>query len=108
MNEDIEELIKILKGKGLNNSIRLGILIALYYVNGYVTFTDLLRSLDIPRSSLHEHLNILRREGLIEIRRAITVMGVRTVIRITEQGKLVVKKYMEIMRRLSNNENHKP
>lgn len=31
-------------------------------------------------------------------------MGVRTVVMIMEQGKLMVKKYMEIMRRLLNNE----
>jgi len=99
MNE-LDELIKLLKDKALSNGVRLGILIALYYVDGYVTFTDLQRDLDIPKSSLHQHLDILRESGLVEFKRAITPLGVRTVIRISDRGKDVVKKYLELVKKL--------
>jgi len=97
---DVDELMKFLKDRALSNGVRLGILIALYYVDGYLTFIDLQRDLEIPKSSLHQHLKILREEGLIEYKRGITVLGVRTVVRITDKGKELTKKYLNLVKNL--------
>ena len=101
MNE-IEELMKLLRDKALNNSVRLGILLALYYVGDYMTFNDLWRFLGIPKSTLHKHLTILKDSGLIEYKRGITIIGVRTIVRLTDEGKAVVKKYLELVSRLDH------
>lgn len=62
--DDINELMKLLSNKALNSSVRLGgILLALYYVGGYITFSDIRSSLDMPKSSLHKHLTSSRRRG---------------------------------------------
>jgi len=98
--DEVDELIMMLKDKALSSGVRLGILIALYYIDGYVTFTDLHRDLDIPKSSLHQHLSILQEDGLVEFKRAITPIGVRTVVKITDKGKTVIKKYLELVKRL--------
>ena len=99
---EIEELMKLLRDKALNNSVRLGILLALYYVGDYMTFNDLWRSLGIPKSTLHKHLTILKDAGLIEYRRGITIIGVRTIVRLTDEGKAVVRKYLELVSRLDH------
>lgn len=53
--------------------------------------------MNIPKSSLHKHLTVLRGEGLIEYRRTITtIIGVRT----------VVKKYLELVNRLNHVDKH--
>ncbi|ABL87370.1 transcriptional regulator, ArsR family [Pyrobaculum islandicum DSM 4184] len=74
--------------------MRLGILIALYVVDGYITFADFQRAFDIPKSTLHEHLQILAEEGYIEYKRAITERGVRAVAKITDKGKGIIRQYI--------------
>ncbi|MGC8543753.1 MAG: winged helix-turn-helix domain-containing protein [Vulcanisaeta sp.] len=97
---NIDELIKLLKDRALSNGVRLGILIALYYVDSYLTFTDLQRDLEIPKSSLHQHLRILEEEGLIEFKKTITSLGIRTVVRITDKGKVIVRRYLDLIKDL--------
>ena len=36
----------------------------------------------------------------MEFKRAITPLGVRTVVKITDKGKTVIKKYLELVKRL--------
>ena len=98
--DEVDELIRMLKDEALSSGVRLGILIALYYIDGYVTFADLQRDLDIPKSSLHQHLSMLQENGLVEFKRGITPLGVRTVVKITDKGKTVIKKYLELVKRL--------
>ena len=43
---------------------------------------------------MHSHLTELEKRGYIEYRKAITALGVRTVIKITELGKRGLKKYL--------------
>ncbi|GGP20992.1 transcriptional regulator [Thermocladium modestius] len=102
--DDINELMKLLSNKALNSSVRLGILLALYYVGGYITFSDIRSSLDMPKSSLHKHLTILKEEGLIEHRRAITPLGIRTVIKLTDRGEAIVEKYIRLIGQLDSSD----
>lgn len=102
MGEEVKELMRLLRDRALNNSIRLGILLALYYVGDYIAFNDLQRFLGIPKSSLHKHLMILKDQGLIEYKRGITIFGVRTIIKLTNEGKAVIKKYLELINRLDH------
>lgn len=95
---EVKELVELLKE--YENSLRLGLLIALYYVDGYVTFTELQRYLEVPKSTLHDQLQALKERGLVEYRKAITVLGVRTVIRITEAGRREVEKYKALVSKL--------
>ena len=90
-------LLDLLRIHGLLNGV-LGILLAIYHIDGYVTFTDLQRALDLPKSSLHEFLDDMSRVGLVEYRRAITDLGVRAVVKITDKGREVVKQYVELVK----------
>lgn len=91
---DLDRLMEILRDRALSNGVRLGILIALYVVDGYITFADLQRAFDIPKSTLHKHLEILAREGYIEYRRAITERGVKAVAKIIDKGKDIIRRYI--------------
>lgn len=102
MDDEVRELMRLLKDRVLNNSVRLGILLALYYVGDYIAFNDLKRFLGIPKSSLHKHLMILRDQGLIEYRRGITILGVRTIVKLTDEGKAVVKRYIELISKINH------
>ncbi|MEM0479536.1 MAG: helix-turn-helix domain-containing protein, partial [Pyrobaculum sp.] len=59
MKKEVVELVAMLKE--FESPLRL--LIALYHVDGYVTFTELYRYLDIPKSTLHSHLTELEKRG---------------------------------------------
>ena len=48
----------------------------------------------------HQHLEILREEGLIEFKKGITPLGVRTVVKITDKGKEITKKYLNLVKNL--------
>jgi DNA-binding MarR family transcriptional regulator len=96
--EEARRLLDLLRIHGLLNGVKLGILLALYHIDGYVTFTDLQRALDLPKSSLHEFLDDMSRVGLVEYRRAITDLGVRAVVKITDKGREVVKQYVELVK----------
>jgi len=61
-----------------------------------ITFADLLKSLDIPKSSTYYHLKILKENELIIIRDVITNTRPRTIIQITPKGKLIIEKYIEL------------
>ncbi|MGC9131761.1 MAG: transcriptional regulator [Pyrobaculum sp.] len=93
-------MIRLLQAEDLTNSVRLGILLALYYVDGYVTFATLVRSVGLSKSTVHGHLEALASRGLVESRKAITIAGVRRVIRLTQKGRQIVEKYLEIVEEL--------
>ncbi len=66
MSEDLKRLIEIISDPALNNSVRLGILLALYSVKS-INFTQLLRVVEIPKSSLYTHLQVLEEAGYVYI-----------------------------------------
>jgi len=100
MDKELGELVRILKSKAIADSTRLGILIALYYLNDEITFSNLRRDLEIPKSSLHFHLSILKDEGLISVKTRLTSYGPRTLIRITDAGRELIKKYLDLTRKM--------
>ncbi|MCY0849687.1 transcriptional regulator [Sulfuracidifex metallicus] len=81
----------------MSNSARLGILLSLYVVRES-TFADLLRIIEIPKSSLFSHLQVLQDAGLVTVKKKFTVSGPRTFVRITEKGTDKVKGYLDVMR----------
>ncbi len=99
---EFKELMDLLRENDLTNAVRLGVLLALYYVGGYITFNDLRRSLAMPKSTLHKHLTALRERGLIEYRKGITILGVRAIVKLTDKGEAVVRKYLELVSRLDH------
>jgi transcriptional regulator, ArsR family len=98
--EEGRRLLELLRRYKLLNGNKLGILLALYHVEGYVTFSDLQSALDMPKSSLHKFLEEMKEMGLLEYRRAITDLGVRAVVRITKRGQEVVKEYAELIKKV--------
>ncbi|RFA96153.1 helix-turn-helix transcriptional regulator [Pyrobaculum aerophilum] len=76
----------MLKDNGLDNSIRLGILIALCYLGGYVTFVPIKKATGLLKCTFRKHLKALRDKGLITYGKAVTPLGVRAVARITDKG----------------------
>ena len=98
-DKGIKELMELLNSKVLSNSARLGILIALYYEKK-MSFSELLSFSSLPKSSLAFHLQVLEEEGLIEVKKVLTISGVRTQIVITNKGKEVVRKFLEYVKGL--------
>jgi DNA-binding transcriptional ArsR family regulator len=96
MTGELKEIIEIIKSPVFTSSVRIGILLILLGVDK-ITFTDLLKSLDIPKSSLYYHLKILEENELIIIRDVITITRPRTIIQITPKGKLIIEKYIELL-----------
>jgi len=45
--EGARRLLDLLRIHGLLNGVKLGILLALYHIDGYVTFTDLQRAVGL-------------------------------------------------------------
>lgn len=45
------------------------------------------------------HLQILKDNGLIDIKKVITLSGPRTVIEITDKGTEVIKKYLDVIKK---------
>lgn len=100
MSEDLKKLIEILSDPALNNSIRLGILLALYGLES-ISFSQLLKILNIPKSSLYTHLQVLEEGGYIRMVKKFTAVGPRTFIEITEKGKEVMRLYSTLVNKIS-------
>ena len=103
MSEDLKRLIEILSDPALNNSIRLGILLALYGLES-INFTELLRILNIPKSSLYTHLQVLEDGGYVKLVKKFTPLGPRTFVVITDKGKEVMKTYSTLVSKMSKKE----
>ncbi len=79
-----------------SNGVRTGILIALYTLKK-ITFTNLLKSTGIPKSSLHVHLKWLSDNGYIIIKKELTIKRPMTFVRITPSGMEKIEKYLNIL-----------
>ncbi|PYB67646.1 ArsR family transcriptional regulator [Thermoplasma sp. Kam2015] len=82
----------------LSSGARIGILIALFGV-GKSTFTDLLRSTGLAKSSLYMHLQVLEKHGLITVKTEFTRARPRAIVRITEAGMKEINHYFDIIKR---------
>lgn len=106
--KDLKELMELLNNKAFSNSARLGIMIALYYENR-MSFTELLNFSSLPKSSLSFHLQVLEDEGFIKTYKVFSIGGIRTEIKITDNGKQIIKKYLSYIKNLKeeNKKNRK-
>ena len=96
MSDELKKLIEILNDPALNNSVRLGILLALYGLKS-INFSQLLKILDIPKSSLYTHLQVLEEGGYIRMVKKITPLGPRTFVELTDKGEEVMEQYSTLI-----------
>ena len=92
--ENIKEIMKILTDPVFSSPIRIGVLLALAGVDK-ITFTKLPKYLEVNKSTLSVNLKILESYGLTEIKTRFFSDRPREVIKITDNGKKLVEKYLE-------------
>lgn len=92
----------------LSNSARVGMMIALQGVER-ITFTDLLLSLKLSKSSLYKSIGILEEAGYVTMSKGFKATGrPRNFIQITPKGKAAIKEYLENMQKVTTNyQSHK-
>ncbi|WP_054846129.1 transcriptional regulator [Sulfuracidifex tepidarius] len=95
MEDEFKDFMDLVKSPVFSSSARVGILLVLLGVDK-ITFTDLLRSVDIPKSSLYVHLKVLEENQVITIKDVITLTRPRTIIQITPKGKEMVERYFSL------------
>lgn len=100
MSDELKRLIDLLSTPAFSNSVRVGILLSLLYLDR-ITFTDLLKTLDLPKSTLFTHLQVLQDEGLILMKKGLTLDGPRTFIVLTDKGKELINQYLTLVKRLN-------
>jgi DNA-binding MarR family transcriptional regulator len=93
----LERIRELTTNPVLSNSARLGTLLSLYVANK-LTFSDLLKITELPKSSLFAHLQVLEEAGLIRVRKQFTVSGPRTIAEITDKGRDTVKRYLDVLK----------
>jgi DNA-binding transcriptional ArsR family regulator len=100
MAEEFKELMQMMRSPVFSNSVRVGILLILLGVDR-ITFTDLLKSIDLSKSSLYSHLKVLQDNGMIIVKDVFTISRPRTMIQITPKGKIALQKYLELIEKYS-------
>lgn len=80
----------------LSNQTRLAIMLILL-LRGVITFSDLVKVLNVSPSTLETHLNKLAEHGYIEKKKTLYNFSVRTVVKPTSTG---IEKTLEYIRRL--------
>ncbi|BFH74210.1 transcriptional regulator [Sulfurisphaera javensis] len=96
---NIKDLLQFLNNRALNNSVRLGILIALSNFER-LSFSELLEYTKIRKSSLLMYLKVLEEEGLITVKKQFTLYRPRTYASITDKGKDTIKKYFDLVNKI--------
>ncbi|AWR95539.1 transcriptional regulator [Acidianus brierleyi] len=96
MPEEFKEIIDFIKSPVFSSSARIGILLVLLGVDK-ITFTDLLNSVEMSKSSLYSHLKVLEENEMIVIRDVFTLTRPRTIIQITPKGKAMVERYLQLL-----------
>lgn len=85
-----------------SNPTKVGIMVVLLALRR-ATFTDLLMAVKISKSSLNSSLNILERNGYVNIEHGFIRMGgPRTIVKITEKGENEITRYLKFMNRFTN------
>ncbi len=72
----------------------------LLYVLGPRTMGDLVKSLGLTWGDLDSHVRRLREKGYVEVRKALTLRGPRTVVKLTGRGVEEYERLAERLRRL--------
>lgn len=99
---DEHSLSELASAGVLSNSARVGILIALQGVER-ITFTDLLLSMKLSKSSLYKSIGILEEAGYVTMSKGFKATGrPRNFIRITPEGKAAIKEYLETMQHVTS------
>lgn len=83
----------------LHEPVRLGILILLH-LNSSLPFSDIQKGLGVTSGNLNTHLKKLEENELITKERTFVDTRPRTVIYITEKGRLSLKKYSKSLRHI--------
>ncbi|MEJ2774611.1 transcriptional regulator [Stygiolobus sp. CP850M] len=95
---ELEKLIKLLKdNKELNEGVRLGILLGLYYTRS-AWFKELLDATRLNKGELYQHLKILHKSGYVEMKYIPTVEGKRLRVFITKKGDELIRQVLELLR----------
>lgn len=98
---DERSLSELASAGVLSSSARVGILIALQGVER-ITFTDLLLSMKLSKSSLYKSIGILEEAGYVTMSKGFKATGrPRNFIQITPRGKAAIKEYLETMRQVT-------
>jgi DNA-binding MarR family transcriptional regulator len=96
----IDDLGLIANDPALKSSSRLLLLIILY-INGKMTFSELLHATSMSKGSLSNHIEKLEEMDLIKTRSVFKLSGPRVIVEITNRGMDKYKKYIELINRLS-------
>lgn len=89
----------LLSNRAISNPIRLGILISLFTMD-HMNFSELTDYLNQHKSSVFNNLQVLEDEGLITVKKVPTLRGPRTLVRITDKGRDIVKEYIRLAKRI--------
>ncbi len=95
-----DKLQNLVSKSPLSSSSRIGILLVLSGMK-WATFTDLLHSLGLPKSTLNLCLSVLGESGFVKVRTGfLSKGGPRTIVRITDLGKKAIRDYIELINEL--------
>lgn len=84
----------------IHEKARLGIMTSLIAQPAGLAFTDLKELCDLTDGNLNRHLEVLREAGLVEIRKDEHGRRIRTVCRVTPQGKRQFVEYLAELERV--------
>ncbi|BCU66695.1 hypothetical protein HS7_01320 [Sulfolobales archaeon HS-7] len=95
--KELNEILKLISSTSIFSSpIRLTILLALLGFKE-INFTELVKALEINKSTLSINLKALEAEGLIHIKYKMDSSRPKQIILITEKGQEVAEKYLLIL-----------
>ncbi len=97
----LSEARDVLKDKALQNTQRILILTTLYLTER-LGFTELARVTGIDKGKLEYHINVLEKEGYVERRMYITILGPRLFIKITSKGKERILHTIKVLAEIIN------
>ncbi|AAY79923.1 transcriptional regulator [Sulfolobus acidocaldarius] len=94
---ELDKLVDLIKSnKALNVSVRLGILLGLYYVKS-AWFKDLIESTRLNKAELYQHLKAMHKSGYLKISYMPTPSGKRMRVVITEEGEKVAREILKLL-----------
>lgn len=97
-----ETLPELVSSGPLSSTARVGIMVVLLGLKK-ATFSELMLTVRLPKSSLSSSLGILRASGLVRIQRQLLqASGPRSLIQITRKGEEAIIRYLRLMRELAS------
>lgn len=97
-----ETLPELVSSGPLSSTARVGIMVVLLGLKK-ATFSELMLTVRLPKSSLSTSLGILRASGLVRIQRQLLqASGPRSLIQITRKGEEAIIRYLRLMRELAS------